>query len=273
MSTAATLRRYASFYRATAALGMKSSMQYRGAMFLGMFGVLGEPVVYLVVWTAVADANGGAVAGLARADIVAYYIVWTLVRMATSSFSPVIWGRRIVDGTLSDMLLQPILPMHHDLGRDLGSKAINLPLWLPIGVGLGLIFRPSLELSIGVAAAFVFTLLIAWLIRTMLFSVVGLSAFRTTQISAAVQVYMAFELLLSGRLVPIAFYPSWLETTAAWLPFYRTFGFPIDVFTTSMSGADIARGTGASLAWLVGLIAVYAFGWKRSVSHFSAVDG
>jgi len=269
----ATASRYLDFYRATSALGFKSFIHYRGAFFLGMIGFLGEPVVYLVVWSQVAEAQGGSVGGLTIDQVVTYYIVWTLVRNLTSFRSPLSWQNRIAEGSLSDQLLRPIHPLHDDYAGDLGTKFVIVPLWVPIGVALGLVFRPSLDLSVPAVTGFAVAVVLAWILRGMMFSLVGLAAFRTTRVSGLMQVFLAIELLLSGRLVPLSFYPDALATAAEWLPWYRSFGFAIEVASLPMTGREILVGLGASVGWVVALIALYAVLWRRAVRHYSAVSG
>ena len=45
---------------------------------------------------------------------------------------------------------------------------------------------------------------------------------------AVFDLYMATEMLLSGRLVPLKLMPGWVQTLANFLPFKWTFGFPIE---------------------------------------------
>jgi hypothetical protein len=41
--------------------------------------MVAEPVIYLVVWTTIADSHGGSVQGITAGEFAAYYIVWTLI--------------------------------------------------------------------------------------------------------------------------------------------------------------------------------------------------
>ena len=82
----------------------------------------------------------------------------------------------------------------------------------------------------------------AYVLRAVAFCVVGTVGFWTTRVDAASRLYLAAELLLSGRLVPIVLYPAWLASAATWLPFRYTFGFPIEVLTTSMSTGSLIAG-------------------------------
>ncbi len=67
----------------------------------------------------------------------------------------------------------------------------------------------------------------AYLIRTMLMTALGMITFWTTRVSAIFELFIAFELLLSGRLVPLELMPDWAEKLAYFLPFMWTFYFPI----------------------------------------------
>ena len=43
---------------------MQSQFQYRAATYMYLLGMVAEPVIYLVVWTTIADQSGGVVGGL-----------------------------------------------------------------------------------------------------------------------------------------------------------------------------------------------------------------
>ena len=76
--------------------------QYRLRNYFYMIGLLVEPVVYLVVWTTVAEASRAAtVGGYTPGTFAAYYIVWTLVRNMNIVFTPYGWEWRIREGELS----------------------------------------------------------------------------------------------------------------------------------------------------------------------------
>ena len=59
---------------------IQTQFQYRAATYMYLVGMVAEPVIYLVVWTTIADQNGGSVNGITTNQLAAYYIVWTLVR-------------------------------------------------------------------------------------------------------------------------------------------------------------------------------------------------
>ena len=93
----------------------QAQFQYRAANYMYMLGMVAEPVIYLVVWSTIADQSGGSVGGLTAGQFAAYYIVWTLVRNMNIVFTPYGWEWRIREGELSGQLLRPLHPIHYDL--------------------------------------------------------------------------------------------------------------------------------------------------------------
>src|SRR5947209_10089336 len=128
------------FYLQTMKTAILSWFQYRVGQYFYMIGMVAEPVVYLVVWSTVASAQGGSVGGFTAGGFAAYYIVWTLVRNMNIVLTPYAWETRIQRGQLSAELLRPIHPIHMDLSFFAGWKVVVIVLWLPLAAVLALIF-------------------------------------------------------------------------------------------------------------------------------------
>jgi ABC-2 type transport system permease protein len=263
----------AGFYAVTMRTAVQTQFQYRTANYAYMVGMVAEPVIYLVVWSTVAAAQGGSVQGITAGDFAAYYIVWTLVRNMNIVFTPFGWEERIRQGELSGMLVRPVHPLHHDLAYFAGWKLVVIVLWLPIAAVLALLFRPTF--SVGPLEVVVFLVAIwgAYLIRSLLLWVLGMVTFWTTRVSALYEIYFTAELLLSGRLLPLALLPAWAGTLAAWLPFQATFSYPIEVLAGDLTTAQLLEGLALQVLWVAvgaGLVAVV---WRAGVKRFSAVNG
>ena len=76
------------FYVTTMRTSIQQGFQYRAAHYMYMLGMVAEPVIYLVVWSTIAEQSGGSVNGLTPGYFAAYYIVWTLVRNMNIVFTP-----------------------------------------------------------------------------------------------------------------------------------------------------------------------------------------
>jgi ABC-2 type transport system permease protein len=258
-------------YAAVGRAGVQTQIQYRGANYLYMVGMVVEPVIYLVVWTTVADASGGQVGGYTPGSFAAYFIVWTLVRNMNIVFTPYGWEERVKDGQLSGMLLRPVHPIHYDVAYFAGWKVVVVVLWLPLAGLLALLFRPTLSPTLAQIATFAVAIWGAYLIRTLVLFLLGMVTLWTTRVAALFELFFAAELLLSGRLVPMDLMPDWVLAISFWLPFRSTFGFPIEALVSDLSHQQLVAGLVTQLVWIVLSGAAAWFVWRRAIRRYTAV--
>jgi ABC-2 type transport system permease protein len=122
-------------------------------------------------------------------------------------------------------------------------------------------------------AVFPVSLLGAYLIRSLNQTSLGLITFWTTRVGPIFELYIALELLLSGRLVPLSLMPDWVQRLADVLPFRWTFGFPIEALVGNLSQAQLLGGLAMQLFWIVvGAILVRVV-WHFAIKRYSAVSG
>ena len=267
------LRSMADFYLTTMRLAVQEQFQYRTANYFYMFGMIAEPVIYLVVWTTIADQQGGSVQGLSAGYFAAYYIVWTLVRNMNIVFGAPFWEHRIREGDLNKDLLRPMLPLHYDIAYFAGWKVVVIVLWIPLAIGLSLVFDPLLDPRPLEIAVFAVAIWGAYLLRTMFQEALGMLCFWTTRGAAIFDLWMTTELLLSGRLVPLPLMPDWVQEISRFLPFQWAFFFPIEALVGDLSNEALLRGLGAQLLWILIGLAIFRVAWKHAIKRYSAVGG
>lgn len=270
---AGRLRSLFDFYATTMRTAIATQFQYRTANYLYMLGMVAEPVIYLVVWTTIANSSGGSVNGITAGEFAAYYIVWTLVRNMNIVFGAPFWEFRIREGQLAGQLLRPLHPINFDIAYFAGWKVVVVALWIPIAVGLSLVFHPTIHLTALNVVVFLVAIWGAYIVRTMYQSLVGMLNFWTTKGAAAFDLYMTMELLLSGRLVPLTLMPPWAQTLANFLPFKWTFGYPIETLVGNLSTRSLIAGLGAQALWAVIGYVLFRIAWKFAIARFSAVGG
>jgi ABC-2 type transport system permease protein len=261
----------ARFYLVNMKTAVAAEFQYRVAQYFYMIGMVAEPVIYLVVWSTIAKAQGGEVGGYTAGAFAAYYIVWTLVRNMNIVFTPYGWEWRIRQGMLAGMLMRPLHPLHYDISWFAGWKFVVIILWLPIAVVLTLAFHPVFAPTPLGIVVFLFAIWGAYLVRTMLLWLLGMLSFWTTRVSAIFELYFVLELMLSGRLVPLSLMPDWVQALAAYLPFKWAFGFPIETLVGHMTNAQLLSGLGMQALWIaLGALAVNVV-WRQGVRQFTSV--
>ena len=266
-----SLRSMLDFYGTTMRTQIQTQFQYRVAMYMYTVGMVAEPTIYLVVWRTIANTHGGAVGGVTASQFAAYYIVWTFVRVMNIVFTPYGWEHRIREGQLSGQLLRPLHPIHYDLASFAGQKIPWLILYLPIAVGLSLVFHPALHPSPFGVVVFLIAIWGAYLIRSLNGFTLGMITMFTTRAGAIFQIWFLAELLLSGRLLPLPLMPHWTQTLADWMPFKWTFYFPIEALVGHMSNLALLRGLGFQALWCLICGVVVMAAWRLALKHYSAV--
>jgi ABC-2 type transport system permease protein len=267
----AALSSITAFYARRMKYAALIKMQYRFSAALWLVGLAIEPVIYLVVWTTVAAERGGAIGGYSAGDFAAYYIVWTVVRVATTGLNPWSFEWRVRDGRWSQLLLRPMHPVHDDIAFMAGHKVMDFIWLIPIITLLTISFRPELTLTWWQLPAFLIACLLGFLVRTIWLWVLGLITFWTVRVAAIFDLYFALELILSGRVVPVDLLPTWARGLANWLPFQWSFGFPIEVMLGRLSPATVLEGFAVQLAWIGGGWMIMHWLWRRGLRRYSAV--
>lgn len=271
MTALSSIRALAEFYVKAARLSAIQQFSYRASNYLFLLGMLSEPVIYLVVWTTIARADGGSVDGYTPGSLAAYYILWTLVRNMNLVYAPSGFEIRIATGRMSGRLLLPLHPIHYDLAGYAGAKVVWIGQWIPIAVVLALVFHPELDPTPAQVLTFLVAIWGAFVLRSLFLWALGMVTFWTTRASALFDLYMVIELLLSGRLVPVTLLPDWVRTISGYLPFQWSFGFPIDVLVDRQSPEQLLAGLGAQAFWIAVGVVLVSVAWKRAMLRYTGV--
>jgi len=248
-----------------------SMVQYRASLVIWMISHVLEPLVYLLVWSAVSSTSGGSVGDYTTREFAAYFIVLMLVNHVTYTWIMYEFEYRVREGTFSVALLKPVHPIHSDIADNISSKLITLPLMVLIALGLAAMFHPLLGPSMPAVAAAVPALILAFMVRFLLEWTLAQSAFWTTRVGAINQIYFVLVLFLSGQIAPLALFPAPIQVLAAILPFRWMIGFPVELLLGRLSSVQILMGIGAQAVWLAIGFALFRIVWRAGVRVYSAV--
>ncbi len=248
-------------------------IQYRASGMIWMIGGVLEPIIYLVVWSTVAKANGGSVGGFTAREFAAYYIILMLMNHLTFSWLMQVFQFRIQYGELSYDLLRPVHPIHKDITDNVAYKVVQMTVMIPALVVLILLFDPLFNFQWQYVMVTIPVVLLAFGVRFLLEWSLALVAFWTTRVTAINNTYFAISMFLSGRIAPIALLPLWLQPVAETLPFYYAIAFPAEGLLGRLNSFEIISGVMHLLVWFGLSLIILKFAWRRGVREFSAVGG
>ena len=247
--------------------------QYRAAMSIWMIGRVLEPIIYLVVWSTVAESRGGGVGGYEARDFAAYYIVLMVVNQFTFSWIMFEFEYRVRHGVFSALLLKPIHPIHGDIADNIAYKVLTSVLIFPTAGVLILLFDPRFHVEAWAVAAFFPALLLAFAVRFFLEWTLSLAAFWTTRVAAINQMHFVLALFLSGRIAPLSLLPGPIQTLADILPFRWTIAFPVELFLGRLTVQEAWTGFAMQGVWLILSLVTLSLLWRSSLRRYSAVGG
>ncbi len=216
--------------------------QYRANLMMYLLFWLVSPVIYLAIWTSIANAKGN-VNGLTANDFITYYMT------------------------------QPIHPMlTNALVNNIAFKFLTIIGFIPIWIILFFLFKPdySSVTLIGVLLA-IPMMLMGFLIGYLLTATITSLAFWTTRVFSIHDFYFALSLLFSGQFVPLTLMPKIIQNIAQYLPFRFQLYHPIQLILGRLSVAEIIQGYLTAGIWLIVSITLFNWVWRRGVKRFSAV--
>jgi ABC-2 type transport system permease protein len=259
-------------YRRLWQVNWAEQWQYRANMLMYVLYWLVSPIVYVSVWTTVANSQGS-VNGLTANDFVTYYLALLLIDTLTSEITIHLLAYKVQDGTLSGELLKPIHPiLTNTLTNNLSFKVLTLLALLPVWLGLVLLFRPDFSgVTPGTLLLTVPAIVLGFAINFLFGAALTCVAFWTTRVYALNEFYMAVIVLFGGQFVPLDLLPPAIQSIARFLPFQLLKYFPIQLSLGRLSPQSIAFGFAMGVFWLIVAWAVFQWVWRVGVKRFSAV--
>ena len=232
--------------------GFRRWSAYRAATLAGavansVFGLLRAAVTVAAVASA-----GGAIAGYTPLDVVTYS--W----LAQALIAPVglfIWSEladRVRTGDVSIDLARPVDLQLSWLAADLGRAAFMLlPRGLPpLAVGAvttGLALPTSGWTYLLGAMSLVLAVVISFGVRFA----VNLCAIWLMDVRGVLTLQTVVTVILSGFIIPVAWFPGWLAAVASTTPFPSMLQSPVDVLSGRVDGLDAVTVVAVQAFWAV----------------------
>jgi ABC-2 type transport system permease protein len=252
-------------------IGFAEAVAYR-AEFVVWLLATNMPLVMLALWTAV--ARDGPVGRYGQAEFTAYFLAALVVRLLTGAW--VVWELtfEIRQGTLAFRLLRPVHPLVAYACENIAAMPLRLALSLPVAaillftIGGAHVTHDPLLLAL-----FPITVAGAWLITFLAMAIVGTLAFRLDSATSLFEIWMGLFGVLSGYLVPLDLFPSWVGSLARVLPFRYMLAFPVELVTGALDRAAAMRNLGAQWLFVAILFAGATAAWRVGIRRYAAFGG
>ena len=246
--------------------------QYRANLIMYLLYWLVSPIIYLAVWTSIAQSKGS-VNGFTANDFVTYYMTLLVVDQITSNIVIHTFAYKVQDGSLSGELVRPIHPMlTNALVNNIAFKALTIMGFLPIWIILFFLYKPdySSVTFTGILLS-IPAMIMGFFVDYLLSASITALAFWTTRVYSIHEFYYALLLLFSGQFVPLPLMPRVIQIIAQYLPFQLRLYFPIQLILGKLSSTQIVQGYVTGFIWLAIAIVIFGWIWRNGVKRYSAV--
>ncbi len=246
--------------------------QYRANLLMYLLYWLVSPIVYLAVWTSIANSQGS-VNGLTANDFVTYYLTLLIVDQLTSDITIHLLAYKIQDGTLSSELLRPVHPiLTNTLMNNLAFKALVFMVLVPIWLVFVLLFRPDYNMvTVQSVLLAIPAMMLGFGINFLLGSTLTSLAFWTTRVYSISEFFFALSTLCSGQFVPLQLMPPLIQKIADFLPFQYFIYFPVQLILGRVPPETLPWKFVYGIIWLGVCYTLFRIIWREGLKRFSSV--
>lgn len=193
---------------------------------------------------------------------------WGLIfaQIATVGMPNLSWeiSEDVKSGKIAVYLLNPVKYPAFKALEVLSGAFSNLLVMTVLALGIGAAFAGLPELSLASVAGSLFLLVGSFVIFALLHLLIGLLSFVLEEVQPIRWIVWKFNLLLGGNILPITFFPPWLQTVAYASPFAYT-GYTAGLTFARFNPESFLRYALTQALWIAILVSVTA----ATYSYFS----
>jgi ABC-2 type transport system permease protein len=255
------MRKYIAIFK----INLLNSLAYPAEIATRCGMILVFMSVFFQLWHVTYAASGSqSLNGLTLHDTMWYLLLAETLELGRPRLARVI-SQQVKDGSIAYLLNKPYNFLLYQLAIGLGESLPRMGILFITGGGLvwAMAGAPPDIRNWPLA---IIALAGAWLLHFSVNCLIGLAAFIVEEVAPLEWIYQKLAFILGGMLIPLDFYPGWLQTLAKGLPFaYMMYG-PAKLFVKQdiLLFAQIISGQLLWLAVLGGLLGLaFSQGMRR----------
>ena len=223
-----------------------------------------------IFWKAVFRENE-IVNGFTFKQILNYYLFARIISEIIESRLGFKVSDLIQKGEVSNYLLKPVKIKSWLFIEEAGRIGLDVIIKVGIYLALFILLFGSLDIKIENLPVFLVMLFLALIISLNLFFLVGCTAFMVDNASGINHSLRRFIMFLAGGLIPVSFFPEFMQKAINFLPFKYIFDFPVRALTNGMPNSEVLIGVTIQLVWAIALWVVSEIIFRSAIKHNQSV--
>jgi ABC-2 type transport system permease protein len=267
----ATLGRRAAPYVAFAQKALAREATYRLEVFTSLGAMLVRLYIMKAVWTSL-YAQNAAPAGVPLHAIITYTAVALLMSLILEVDGTRLIQQKMREGSIATDLMKPINLILYFFADGFGQTLLNAMLVVP--ALLLALFIVHIDVPPpNVLAAFALSFLLGYGVNFLVNFLMNAVAFWTLETHAIQLMVRWVSDLLSGQIVPLIFFPGYLQTIVLALPFAAIYSTPLLIYVGTIPPERYPAAFAAQLAWLIGFAVLSNIVWRNAQRHIVVQGG
>lgn len=251
-------------------------LAYRMRYVTGILTYLLFVGVQYFIWQAVFanQTDGQSIKGFTLEEMLTYVAVaWVARSLYYSGIDDYI-DDLVRTGQVSVYLMRPISFQMMMFFQAFGESVFRAAFFTwPIAIVIFLVFPVSLPVSFTAFLLFILSTFAGFLILVLINFIIGMLAFELKSTQGIMQAKYYIIQLFSGLLLPITFFPVWLQVVSDYLPFKIISYVPLQFYLGKIPNDQITSILFNQLSWIAFLIIMGQLLWQRGVRKLTLQGG
>ncbi|WP_379135520.1 ABC transporter permease [Paenibacillus sp. sgz500958] len=264
-----TLKKYSSI----ANRSLQNILAYRVSYIISFLANFINLLAIYFLWQGIYHGRDS-LGGYTWDEMKSYLLVTFLANSVLTWYSETAISGKILDGSVAADLLKPLDFQSARFAETLGSSLVEAGMSAFL-IGIFALFNSGISVPHDplVYLLFVISLLAAMVVKFGIVYLAALLCFWSTGSLGIVWTRIAVTNLLSGALVPLAFFPGWLEKLALLLPFQSIIHTPTVIFLQQAEAWEALKLIGIQCFWGAALWILGKCMWNWAVRQVTIHGG
>jgi ABC-2 type transport system permease protein len=244
---------------------------YRMEVFTNVGSLLVRLYLMKMVWVAL-YAQNAAPAGVPLHAILTYTTIALLMSLVLEIDGTRLIRDRVREGSIATDLMKPInLPLYF-FSDGFGQTLLHALLILP-SLGLALFIVHIDVPAPAVLAAFFFSFALGYIVNFLMNFLMNSVAFWTLETFALQLIVRWISDLLGGQIVPLIFFPGFLQKIVLALPFAAVYSTPLLIYVGTIPPSSYLAAFASQLAWGAAFAVLGTFVWRGALKRLVVQGG
>lgn len=257
---------------------IQRNLAYRLSFFMNVLGGILQVIIIYYLWLAIFNSSGSQdINGFSRVEMVTYIFISFITSRAIAQNIDDFIGFEVKHGDVAMNLIRPIDYMKRVGAISVGNLILQtviifIPLWITFIIFRFFVLGEALP-SIFTLMWFFLSLLLSFIILFLMNFCFGLTSFFVTYIWGVQVCKNALIKMLSGEIIPLVFFPVWLQSIFKILPFGSLNYTPVMIYMEKYKGNEVINSILIQLAWVIVLYLIMKWCWKKAILRLTIMGG